>query len=242
MAQPGTIEAVQPANQTASILNSAMEIGHSAVSYLTDRLTFSGKLSRELAVGLATVGGIELATSEAALAHPAKPAGMIIPVNSYYGSMLGQSGYSPYRVQQVAISAHQLVRSGACVYNTSGIPIAPVERTVDTPKGESDTYCPPRFGGHSAHVFFSRDKLISNPSMDFQPLLQKLGSQAAQSVGLTAASHGLPSRIHISLGSNGQSEADVFYARNIASTSTKQLKELTFRTSKHGGTVHKVWY
>lgn len=181
--------------------------------------------------------------ASAASAHPLKPAGVVIAVDTFYGNMLEENGNFPRPEENVTISARQLVRSGPCVYDSSGITTSPAERVDDTPAGEGDTYCPPTLGGHTTHRFTPRAKLINNPSMDFQPLLNKLGTQAAESVGLASTSHGTPTDITISLNPKQQTgEADVFYARSQPATSTRQLKELRFVTHGHTETVRDVWY
>jgi hypothetical protein len=177
--------------------------------------------------------------------HPIIPASTIIPIDSYYGTMLGPTGVSPYRVEQVALSAHQLVRAGACVYNSSGVRLGLVERTVDRPKGELQVDCPQMRGDRATTEFIPRSKLISNPSMDFQPLLEQLGTQAASSVQLPVNSSGTPLRVTINLNPKRHSgEADVFYSRSQPSAAgTKQVKELKFLTTRrHRETVRKVWY
>jgi hypothetical protein len=177
--------------------------------------------------------------------HPIIPASTIIPINSYYGAMLGQTGFSPYRVEKVALSAHQLVRAGACVFNSSGVRLGPVERTVDSPKGQLQVDCPQMRGDRATTEFIPRSKLISNPSMNFQPILEQIGNQAASSVSLPVnSSHGTPLRVTIHLNPKRHSgEADVFYNRSQPSAAgTKQLKELKFLTRGHRETVRKLWY
>ncbi len=187
------------------------------------------------------------ATGAANNTHPIKPSSTIIPIKSYYGTMLRQSSESPFRVQHLELSAHRLVQSGPCVYNTTAIrpfPIDPIESVEDTPKGETDTFCPAKPGGRTTHMFIPRGKIISNPSMNFQPILEQIGEQAASSVSLPPTSHGTSSRITINLNPKRHSgEADVFYSRSQPSAAgTKQLKELKFRTRGNKEAVAKVWY
>ena len=198
---------------------------------------------RRLLIGLLALA-VSLMAATSASGHLVRPAGMVIPINSFYGSMLGQSANDPSRVDGVDVSAHQLIRSGPCGYNSSGIPNSPVERVVDTPRGETDTFCPPKPGGHATRSFVPRNKLAIPPSMNFQPLLDKLGTQAASSVGLAAASYGTAIRITIHLDrSKHTGVADVRYAQNPAAPGgTKQLKSLTFINGRNGETVEKAWY
>jgi hypothetical protein len=193
---------------------------------------------------MALISGLMLATSAAASAHLIRPFGMVIPINSYYGTMLQQSQWDPFRVDHVEVTAHRLERSGPCVYNSSGIELGNASATLDTPRGETDTFCPPTRGARTPRPEFTpRTKLISNPSMDFQPLLNKLGTQAAISVGLAAANYGTPTHITIHLNrAKHTGEAVVFYKRNPAASGTKQVKALTFVAGAHGETVGKAWY
>jgi hypothetical protein len=184
------------------------------------------------------------AIASASITHLIKPASTIIPIKSYYGTMLGQSAVSPFRVQHLEVSAHRLVQSGPCVYDSNGIPTSPVKSIVDTPAGENDTYCASKPGGHTTHMFFPRGRIISNPSMNFQPILQQVGEQAANSVSLPPAGHGAPARIIINIYPHSHSsEANVFFSHSQlpAVVGTKQVRELEFRTRGSSEIVSRVW-
>jgi hypothetical protein len=216
----------------------------------TNRAGVGGRHARSLAVilglVLAAVGSCGVAAGEAGVSarHLVKPAGMIIPINAFYGSMLGQNAArGPFRVERVVVSARQLIRSGACVYNSSDIPLSPAERVADTPQGESDTYCAPERGGHTIHSRIPRSKLETNPSMDFQPLLDKLGVQAATSVGLSALSYGTTLSIKVELDRAHHSGiAELSYGRRSETTSARQLKKLRFVAGPSGEKVSEGWY
>jgi hypothetical protein len=238
--------AIPEASPSANIFDSAAHLGHGALSYLRDRITFPGTLSRSLAVGLAAVSGYGLAASRA-VAHntrPISPASTILPIETYYSTLLGPSNsVNPLRVQNLELSANRLTFSGPCTYDSNGIPISAVKSVDDTHAGQSVTYCASKPGGHTTHFFVPRDKLISNPSMNFQPILLKIGEQAANSVSLPPTGHGTPTQINISINPQSHSgEADVFYGNTQTTASTKQVKELKFLTHNHQETVRKVLY
>ena len=114
------------------------------------------------------------ATGAANNTHPIKPSSTIIPIKSYYGTMLRQSSESPFRVQHLELSAHRLVQSGPCVYNTTAIrpfPIDPIESVEYIPNRPAKPWRP-----HHPHVY-PESKIISNPSMNFQPILEQIGDK-----------------------------------------------------------------
>ncbi len=179
----------------------------------------------------------------AANAHPLKPAGMVIPVETYYNIMLEENANEPHPIGHVEVRPRQLVLSGPCVYTSEGVSVSPSKRVDDIPAGQSTTYCAPKPGGHTSHSFIPRAKLINNPSMNFQPLLDKLGTQAVESIGLASISHGTPTSVTISVNPKHHTgEANVSYARGQVAHGTKSLKELTFAQHDGKEAVREVWY
>lgn len=237
--------AASEADPSNNVFERATHLGHNALLNLRDRIAFPRRLGRILVTGLATVSGVGMtATSDAsANTHLLNPTNTIVPIKSYYGTMLGQSATSPFRISRVELSAHSLLQAGSCVYDSNGTLYSPVKSTLDTPRGEDDTYCASKPGRHTTQMFTPRAKFISNPSMNFQPMLTQQGDKAALSAGAPATSHGLTTRMSIFLNNKKhRSEADVFYGRGTPPTSGKQLKELKFITHNLRETVRKLWY
>jgi hypothetical protein len=80
-------------------------------------------------------------------------------------------------------------------------------------------------------------------SMDFRPVVQQLGNQAAQSVGTPNAKHGPTDHISLSVSpAKHSAEADVFYRRSASSTGVRQLRELELHTHNGRETVRRTWY
>lgn len=208
---------------------------------LRDRLLSSrpGRAFTALAVTVGLGGGgLALAAPAEAAGHrPIGPLRARNEIVTYFNNLYEGSSTDVYdRVDTVR--PHRLGRSGApCDPKDPSAPEA--KKLIDAPAAQVITLCEKANGKYIVQrVPRKQFPLPQERHLTYVPLLNKLGREAARSVGLADTVHGNARYIY-----DSSSELDITYGRPATPTAgVRQLKQLRFHVRHHHETVRKVWY
>lgn len=193
-------------------------------------------------VGLGVLGvtSLDIVPSEAAeTGHkPVQPKSLIVPINIYAEHMVKTTDIN-LDLRKVVVSSHELLRVGVCD-GTKELG----KEVKDTLKGEYGVSCP---WTHAAPALLTRQRMeaagYGEPSMDYQPLLTKLGNKVARSVGLSANQYDTADAAVITFNSTTHSsQAVIDYSRSNTQTATRDIKQLQLEVHNGVETIKRKWY
>jgi hypothetical protein len=172
----------------------------------------------------------------AAAANPMRPSQIANEVTRYYERTFND-GF-PIRLHTQTTTAHALRETGYCEPHSltdPNIMLAELNRQYGT---AVDCLVTPE-GQHTRD--YHRVSKSEAKTINFAPVLNRAGNEAAASAGLTDRQHGAPTRIQVTMQPGKHfAEADVYYDRGTGPQ--RQLKELKLRVVSGRETVGMVWY
>lgn len=179
------------------------------------------------------------APATSAAATPLTPQRLLDAINYDYHELF-QADDLTFDLQTLTVSAHGFLRSGRC---HPGNPQPDTQLQEYSLRGLYMKFCT-KVNGRYQTVRIPRRELTYPPTaatMDFTPVLDPAGEDAAESVDLTTSQYGTPLRveIHRNTGTH-QSEAEITYQRGPGDG--QQLRELRLRVVDGHETVGMAWY
>lgn len=203
---------------------------------------YAFRLPRPLLGGIVTLLialGVLLAPGTASAAQPLTPQRLLNTINYDYYELFPADALT-FDLQTMTIGAHLFRRSGRCHL---GNPQPTTQLEEYTLRGVYMKFCA-KVDGRYQTLRIPRRSLTYPPTartMDFTPVLDPAGDDAAESVGLTASQYGTPLRVEIHrTAAKHQSEARITYQRGPGNG--QQLRELRLRVIRGHETVGMVWY
>jgi len=191
----------------------------------------------------AGAAGIETSVASAAGAvKPKTPKQLANAINYDYFEIFS-TDTSSFKLREIVVRPHDVLKSGVCDPKNPNLPNT--QRLEDSLRGEDTTFCT-KVNGHYQTTHVPRKEVGITPAaraMDFTPILDAVGTDAATSAGLTADQYEAPLKVDITFDpGKHSSEADIVYGRSSSTRSTKQLSELELRVVKGVEKVTELWY